>query len=85
MWKVFNEEEEILLWSLKIDPGNIDTEKYVGYVDGIMKCKFHCIDWSTSRFESAYIAHKRAPREVIDNEKRPCEVKLFLKFWNSLF
>ena len=44
VWKVFNEEEEILLWSLKIDPGNIDTAKYVGYVDGIMKCKFNCID-----------------------------------------
>ena len=81
MWKVFNEDEEILLWSLKIDPGNIDTEKYVRHVDGIMRCKFNCIDWSTSRFESAYIAHKRAPREVTDDEVRSCEVKLFLKFW----
>ena len=65
----------------QIFAGIIDTKTYVGYVDGILKCKFNCIDWSTSRFESAYIAYKRAPIEVTDDKVRPCEVKLFFKFW----
>ena len=82
VWKVFNQDdEEMFLWSLKNVSGDTDPETYVGYVDGILKCKFKCIDWSTSRFEDAYSKYKQGIRDVTDDEVRSCEVKLFFKFW----
>ena len=82
VWKEINEDdEETLFWSLKNVPNDTSTEKYVGIVDSILKCKFKCIDWSTSRFEDAYSQYKREPKEVRDNEVRLCNIKLFLKFW----
>ena len=83
VWKDINQEEEqeTFLWSLKNVPHDTDPETYVGYVDGILKCKFKCIDSSTSRFQNVYRQYKREPREVRDNEVCPCEVKFFFKFW----
>ena len=60
---------------------DIAPETYVGYVDGILRCKFKCIDWSTSAFQNAYLEYKREPREAKDDTVRPCEVKFFFFFW----
>ena len=82
VWKEKKQdEEEIFWWSPKNVSSSTDLKTYVGYVDGILKCKFKCIDWSTSRFEDTYRFYKQEPREVKDDEERSCEVKLFFKFW----
>ena len=70
-----------LFWSLKNIPRGTTTETYVGNIDSILKCNFNCINWSSARFESAYIEFKRQPMESTDDDVRHCEIKLFLKFW----
>ena len=82
VWKDVNQDrKEIFLWSLKNVSDTIAPETYVGYVDGILRCKFKCINWATSKFQNAYLEYKREPREPKDDKVRPCEVKFFFFFW----
>ena len=64
VWKDLNQEKkETFFWSLKNVRDDTSREAYVGYVDSIQKCKFQCIDWTTSRFEDAYRQYKRESQE----------------------